>query len=73
MPDTIATYIVLHNFCVANNRRIGNEWIVEVENYLVKRFSEREIQDGSELQEEKVEIVRVKKKILTSEDAPTIN
>ena len=61
MPNIVATCVVLHNLCIVNKEGIEEDWIVEAENKLSRRIGEGE---GSELRDERVGIVEVKRMML---------
>ena len=61
MPNIVATCVVLHNLCIVNKEGIEENWIVEAENKLSRRIGEGE---GSELRDERVGIVEVKRMML---------
>lgn len=71
-PDIVATYIVSHNLCIANNEKIQGGWIV-IENKLARRINKGKIREDSELQGERARLVEVKRKILTREDVPIVH
>jgi hypothetical protein len=70
MPDMVATCIVLHNLYIVNNEGIEEDWIVEAENELSRRIDEGKIREGSELRGKRAGIVKVKRMMLATEDAP---
>ena len=70
MLDIVATCIILY---IINNEGIEEDQIIEAENILAKRVIKGELREERELQEKKVWLAEMKKKVLARNDALILN